>query len=87
MAWDIDNGRRTFSIHCSRCHGPFGNGALGPNLTDEAALHGETYQDMLSVITNGVPGEAMRSWSNTLTPSRLSDVATYVYSIYGSQNE
>ncbi len=75
------------TIHCSHCHGTFGKGVFGPNLTDEATLHGEAYEDMLRVITNGVRGKAMRSWSNTLTPSRLRDVATYVYSIYGSETE
>ncbi len=84
---DIASGKRTFAIHCSHCHGPFGNGNLGPNLTDEATLHGENYEDILRVVTYGVRGKAMRSWSNTLNPTRLRDVAAYVYSLYGSQTE
>lgn len=82
---DIEAGRRTFLIHCERCHGPDGTGGIGPNLTDQFTLHGETYEDILNVVTNGVPGKPMYPWKNWLDPATIAQVAKYVYSLKGTR--
>jgi hypothetical protein len=40
----------------------------------------------LRVIADGVPGTAMRSWSN-FNDERLNAVATFVFSLYGTMVE
>ena len=80
----IAEGKRTFSVHCSHCHGPFGHGLFGPSLVDRETLHGNTYDDMLRVITKGVPNTVMRSWGRNFSDQRLHDVATFVFSLYGT---
>lgn len=82
---DLMQGRKTFHIHCLQCHGQGGVGGMGPNLTDEATLHGGEYEDILNTVTNGVSGKPMRSWKNTLTPERLEQVARFVHSLKGSR--
>jgi mono/diheme cytochrome c family protein len=82
---DIEAGRRTFMVHCDRCHGPGGRGGIGPNLTDQFTLHGGTYQDIVDVVTNGVPGKPMFSWKSWLDPITISQVAAYVYSLKGTR--
>jgi cbb3-type cytochrome c oxidase subunit III len=82
---DIEAGSRTFMIHCEACHGPEGTGGIGPNLTDQFILHGGTLDDILSVVTNGVPGKPMYSWKNRLDPANLRSVAAYVYGLKGTR--
>ncbi len=82
---DIEAGRISFMIHCERCHGPEGTGGIGPNLTDQFTLHGGTYQDIINVVTNGVPGKPMFSWKSWLDPTTISQVAAYVYSLKGTR--
>ncbi len=84
---DIKEGKRTFSVHCSHCHGPFGHGLFGPSLVDRETLNGNTYDDMLRVITHGVPNTAMRSWGRNFNDQRLQDVTTFVFSIHGTMAE
>ena len=82
---DIAEGERTFHVHCVHCHGPDGVGAMGPNLTDEATLHGDEFEDILNTVPNGVEGKPMRSWKNTLSAERLAQVAKFVYSLKGTR--
>jgi cytochrome c oxidase cbb3-type subunit III len=84
---DIKEGKRTFSVHCSHCHGPFGHGLFGPSLVDRETLNGNTFDDTLRVISDGVPNTAMRSWARNFNEQRLQDVATFVFSIYGTVAE
>ena len=80
----IEEGQRTFHIHCGECHGVGGRGALGPNFTDDVTLHGDRYEDMVNVVTNGVRGRPMRSWIKKLGPVRIREVVAYVYSLKGT---
>ena len=79
---DIAEGRRTFMVHCSHCHGVQGNGAYAPNLTDGETLHGSSFEAILNVVTNGVNGTPMRAWSKTFDTARREKVAAYVHSLF-----
>ena len=81
----LAEGKRTFSVHCTSCHGQEGGGGLGPNLTDKDTLHGARYADMVAVITNGVAGPGMPSWINILGAERVAQVAAYVYTLLGTK--
>jgi mono/diheme cytochrome c family protein len=81
----LADGQRTFDIHCSACHGFGGTGGAGPNLTDSVTMYGGDYEDILAVVTNGVSGKPMNSWSDKLPPDDLARVAAYVLSIKGTR--
>ena len=81
----ITEGKRTFIVHCEQCHGDGGRGMMGPNLTDEFTLHGETFDDILRVITNGVPAMQMPTWGQRLSEKRIREVAEYVLTLKGSR--
>ena len=84
-AESLKSGKRTFVVHCEQCHGMGGRGGAGPNLTDEFTLHGETYDDILRVIVNGIPAMQMPTWSQMLSKERIRDVAEYVLTLMGSR--
>ncbi|SVE22058.1 uncharacterized protein METZ01_LOCUS474912, partial [marine metagenome] len=60
---DLEDGKRTFSVHCAQCHGIGGAGGghsrNGPSLTDSITIYGEQIQDIYNVISEGVPRAAM----------------------------
>ncbi len=82
---DIKDGKRTFHIYCAECHAVGGTGGAGPNLTDEFTLHGDEYEDILRVVTNGVRDAAMPTWGQKLSKERISKVAAYVFSLKGTR--
>jgi len=81
----LEAGERTFNVHCTVCHGPGGSGGAGPRLTDQYTLHGQEYEEMLSVITSGVLDVGMPKWSQRLSEQRLRQVAAYVFSLFGTR--
>jgi cytochrome c oxidase cbb3-type subunit 3 len=77
-------GKATFTSYCAACHAADGGGAIGPNLTDQAWLHGHTITDIHRVVSEGVPAKGMPAWSRQLTPAQVQAVVGYVWSLRGS---
>ncbi len=70
---------------CATCHGAAGEGnAIGPNLTDEFWIHGGAFEDIVAVIKNGVLAKGMTPYKDQLTPEQITQVASYVVSLQGS---
>ena len=80
----IAAGKQLFALNCSPCHGPEGQGVIGPNLTDAYWLHGSRYEDIVNTITNGVPDKGMIAWKATLNPEKISQAAAFVLSLKGT---
>ncbi|MDH5751927.1 MAG: c-type cytochrome [Deltaproteobacteria bacterium] len=80
----IAEGQKIFLASCLPCHGPDGRGTIGPNLTDNFWLHGNTYNDIVITITNGVPEKGMIPWKTMLNPTKILQVAAFVKSIKGT---
>ena len=77
-------GRVIFKTNCVVCHGPNGEGLVGPNLTDDYWLHGGSYPEVFKTIFNGVPEKGMLSWKKTLKPEQIREVASYVFTLRGT---
>jgi cytochrome c oxidase cbb3-type subunit 3 len=80
----LSQGTQIYTLYCAPCHRPDGGGLVGPNLTDDYWIHGATYGDSLKTIINGVPEKGMLSWRGTLKPNEIQAVASYIYSLRGS---
>ena len=78
-------GKRIFHTYCWGCHGRNGTGAQCPNFTDDRQIHGERYEDLVSVVTNGVKGTPMGPWGYALGRERLLQVVAYVFSLKGTR--
>jgi mono/diheme cytochrome c family protein len=69
-------GQQVYGDNCARCHGPDGEGGVGPQLGDGAVK--ENYpdiEDQLTVIREGRNG--MPSWEGELSPEEIEAVANY----------
>lgn len=78
-------GKATFDATCSPCHEKDGGGNIGPNLTDDHWIHGNSYRAILTTITAGVPDKGMPTWSTVLTPEQVAEVAAYVATLHGTK--
>jgi cytochrome c oxidase cbb3-type subunit 3 len=83
---DIEAGKAIYSeMSCFACHGMNGEGnAIGPNLTDDAWIHGCDFQSVFDIIKNGVVAKGMAAYRTQLSESRMQLVASYVLSLRGS---
>jgi cytochrome c oxidase cbb3-type subunit 3 len=82
-------GRGIYLARCVACHGSDGRGdgplagsLVGPpvgDLTGKEWKHGERPEQVLAVITQGVPNTRMDGWSRVLDQQELKAVAAYVY--------
>ncbi|WP_423129146.1 cbb3-type cytochrome c oxidase N-terminal domain-containing protein [Gaoshiqia sp. Z1-71] len=78
------DGKLTFDRICSVCHGKFGQGLVGPNMTDEYWIHGGSYENMKEVVLNGVIEKGMIPYKDQLSRDQIHHVITYIRSLQGS---
>jgi cytochrome c oxidase cbb3-type subunit 3 len=80
----LTNGLQTYQALCAPCHRPDGGGLVGPNLCDTYWIHGSNYVDTVKIIVNGVPEKGMLTWRGVLKPNEIQAVASYIYTLRGS---
>ncbi len=77
----VARGAQTFQSVCSACHGKKAEGLVGPNLTDNAWIHGSAPLVMFNVVGNGVLQKGMPAWFPTLGESGTKDVVAYMLTL------
>ncbi len=80
----LAQGKQTFTTLCAPCHRPDGGGLVGPNLCDDYWIHGSNFVDNVKTIWNGVPEKGMITWKSVLKPSEIHAVASYIYTLRGT---
>lgn len=80
----VASGKQVYMSYCVACHRPDGGGVVGPNLCDDYWIHGSTFTDSLNIIMNGNPVKGMLAWKETLPPKDIYAVASYIYTLRGS---
>ncbi|MES2287184.1 MAG: cbb3-type cytochrome c oxidase N-terminal domain-containing protein [Bacteroidota bacterium] len=81
---EIANGEAIFKQNCFACHGKFGEGGVGPNLTDDFWLHGGSIKDIFTSIKYGIPDKGMKSWQADLSAIQINQITSYIKTIHGS---
>jgi cytochrome c oxidase cbb3-type subunit 3 len=76
-------GQKIYIASCAACHGPDGQGTIGPNLTDDYWIHGGHVRDVFATIKNGAPEKGMIAWKTQLQPATMVKVASYIMTLYG----
>jgi cytochrome c oxidase cbb3-type subunit 3 len=77
----IASGKTLYSKTCVACHSPNGAGGVGPNLTDNYAIHGASIQDIFKTIKYGWPDKGMQAWQSNFSPVEMQQLASYVKSL------
>lgn len=81
----LGEGKKLFGTACAPCHGPDGQGVVGPNLTDDFWLHKGGVKDIFKSIKYGVPEKGMKSWKDDFSPVQIAQIASYIKSISGTK--
>ena len=75
---DIAAGKETWTKICSACHLVDGGGLVGPNMTDNYWIHGNTVSDLYNVVTNGIIEKGMIPYKSQLSDQARLQVVSYV---------
>ncbi|MCB9364941.1 MAG: c-type cytochrome [Flavobacteriales bacterium] len=85
-AAQLEDGKAIYAKNCVACHAANGGGGVGPNLTDDAWLHGNTINDLFKVIKYGVPEKGMIPWESQLNPEQIQNVASFILTEFKGKN-
>ncbi len=80
----IANGKVIYDKICAVCHLVDGGGLVGPNMTDDYWIHGNTIQDMFNTVTNGVLEKGMISYKDQYSPQQRLEVLSYIITLHGT---
>jgi alcohol dehydrogenase (cytochrome c) len=76
-----DRGKELFSQNCALCHGAFGQGGAGPDLSNPAWQAGITDAELNRVMRQGIRGTAMPSFSEKLNEQDRTDLIRHLRSL------
>lgn len=79
----LANGAKIFATRCASCHTEDGHGLIGPNLTDNYQLHGDSRMDIYNTVSNGVQGTAMLAWGEQMPATDIVAVSAFVVQMRG----
>ncbi len=80
----MNGGKKIFQTKCATCHGMFGEGGIGPNLTDEYWIHGAQLLNIYATVRDGVTAKGMLAWERQLRPAEMMAVSAYVGTLLDS---
>lgn len=84
-AADLSNGKSIFEVNCVACHQADGGGGIGPNLTDEYWILGGGIKNVFKTISEGGRnGKGMIAWKQSLKPSEIAQVSSYILQFQGT---
>lgn len=82
----LADGKETYTKICVACHGLAGQGLVGPNMTDPYWIHGNNMKMLFEIVLNGAPDKSkgMIAYKDQLSPKKIQDVLSYIFSLQGS---
>lgn len=84
MEEKLSKGKATYNSVCAVCHGKFGEGLVGPNLTDDYWIHGGSIEELSAVIADGIIEKGMLAFKTQLSPTQREYVLDYILSLEGT---
>jgi len=73
---DIAYGARLYDAQCTTCHGANGDGVGGVDLRSGKFRNGATDQDLVRIITTGIPGTGMQAFR--LDSAEITGIVAFV---------
>ncbi|NND24710.1 MAG: c-type cytochrome [Flavobacteriaceae bacterium] len=84
-ASDLSKGKTIFDVNCVACHKADGGGGIGPNLTDKYWILGGGIKNVFKTISEGGrDGKGMIAWKQSLKPSEIAQVSSYLLQFQGT---
>src|SRR6516162_8056922 len=76
---EIEAGGRLYTSNCTGCHGPEGDGVGGINFSQGKFRRGGTDDDLLRIISRGIPGTPMAP--SGMSESQIGQIVGYLRSM------
>lgn len=77
-------GKKYFGTFCVSCHGTYGEGGIGPNLTDNYWIHGPDEVNIMNTISKGVAAKGMPTWGPILGERKIKMLSAYVMTLWNT---
>ena len=77
----VAQGKEAFGSTCASCHRADGGGQIGPNLTDDAWIHGSDPVAIWKTVREGIAAKGMPAWGPQLGEERVAAGAAYVLTL------
>jgi len=74
----LARGKETWDKICAVCHLIDGGGLVGPNMTDNFWIHGNTVEDMFNIVTIGVIEKGMIPYKDQLSEQKRLEVISFI---------
>jgi len=78
------DGKQIFADVCSQCHGPDGEGIVGPSLRDPSFQTANTDQQIYDTINLGHPATTMIGWGEILSADQIQQLVEYIRQLGGA---
>lgn len=79
----VSEGGRVFANNCAVCHGPEGQGKIGPNLAGNSVLADSNF--VINRVLNGFPEHGMPPFRDQLSDRQIAAVATFVRNSWSNE--
>jgi cytochrome c oxidase cbb3-type subunit 3 len=76
----IAAGKQLYSKHCAACHGEYGKGTVGPDLTASKYKYGKARLDITKSITEGRPG-GMPAFNSQINSEQVESLVEFLLSL------
>jgi len=74
----LASGQETWTKICSVCHLMDGGGLVGPNMTDNYWIHGNTIEEQFNIVANGVIEKGMIPYKDQLSKQKRLEVISFI---------
>ena len=75
----IAQGKEIFMTNCKVCHGEFGEGGIGANLTDKSWIYGGNVNKVYSTVKyGGKAGSGMQAWESDFNNEQIYSLASFI---------
>ncbi|MCB9664203.1 MAG: c-type cytochrome [Alphaproteobacteria bacterium] len=81
----LEEGAEIFASTCASCHNVDLTGGIGPNLVDAEWIHGGSFAEISTTITEGVGAKGMPAWGPILGARKIAAVASFILSRGGQE--
>jgi len=74
----LASGKETWDKVCAVCHLVDGGGLVGPNMTDNYWIHGNTVEDLYKIVETGVIEKGMIPYKDQLSEQKRLEVVSFI---------
>lgn len=75
----VANGKTLYARNCASCHGPKGEGGIGPALNQKDQLDSLGLENIRKSVEEGKAGTSMPAWKGILSEEQITDVVHFMF--------